>query len=145
MSFYFWNTAHKNQRIANKKWDRMYDRLIDGIINIPVIRIFARTEKEYSIMKERMNHWNEAQFSVRKNWSQFNAFGRFFTIIAKLITISGGWILYSLGKIDLSVYFFFIAFTDRIYSPIMDLFNVIQSSMRDIAYYEKAMDLLIWI
>jgi ABC-type multidrug transport system fused ATPase/permease subunit len=138
--FYFWNTAHKNQRIANKKWDSMYDRLIDGIINIPVIRIFARAHKEYGIMTERMNQWNEAQFSVRKNWSQFNAFGRFFTIIAKLITISGGWILFSLGKIDLSVYFFFIAFTDRIYSPIMELFNVIQSSMRDIAYYEKAMD-----
>ena len=68
----------------------MYDRLIDGIINLPVIRIFARNQKEISIMKERMDAGNTAQFSVRKNWSQFNAFGRFFTIIAKLIMISGG-------------------------------------------------------
>lgn len=67
----------------------MFDRLSDGIINIPVIRIFARTKAEYNIMKERMDAGNNAQFSVRKNWSQFNAFGRFFTIIAKLITISG--------------------------------------------------------
>ncbi len=116
----------------------MYDRLIDGIINLPVIRIFARNQKEISIMKERMDAGNTAQFSVRKNWSQFNAFGRFFTIIAKLITISGGWILLYLWKTDFSIFFFFIAFTDRIYSPIMEIFNVIQSSMRDIAYYEKA-------
>ena len=67
----------------------MYDRLVDGIINLPVIRIFARTKAEYHIMQERMTAGNNAQFSVRKNWSQFNAFGRFFTIIAKLITISG--------------------------------------------------------
>lgn len=66
----------------------MFDRLIDGIINLPVIRIFARNKKEYQIMEERMNKGNDAQFSVRRNWSQFNAFGRFFTIIAKLITIS---------------------------------------------------------
>ncbi len=135
---YFGSQAHTNQRIANKKWDRMYDRLIDGIINLPVIRIFARNQKEISIMKERMDAGNTAQFSVRKNWSQFNAFGRFFTIIAKLIMISGGWILLYLWKTDFSIFFFFIAFTDRIYSPIMEIFNVIQSSMRDIAYYEKA-------
>jgi len=86
---YFGTQAHANQRIANKKWDKMYDRLIDGIINLPVIRIFARNHKEYELMEERMNAGNQAQFSVRKNWSQFNAFGRFFTIIAKLITVSG--------------------------------------------------------
>lgn len=59
-------------------------------------------------------------------------------MIAKLITISGGGTLLYLGKTDFPTFFFFIAFTDRIYSPIMELFNVIQGSMRDIAYYEKA-------
>ena len=82
------STAHKNQRVANTAWDRMYDRLIDGIINLPVIRIFGRISSEHSLMRGRMQSGNEAQYSVRKNWSQFNAFGRFFTIIAKLITIS---------------------------------------------------------
>lgn len=43
-----------------------------------------------------------------------------------------------MGKTDFPTFFFFIAFTDRIYSPIMELFNVVQNSMRDIAYYEKA-------
>ncbi len=104
----------------------MYDRLIDGIINLPVIRIFARSEAEYRIMQERLDAGNQAQMSVRKNWSQFNAFGRFFTILAKLITISGGGILMYMGKTDYATFFFFIAFTDRIYSPIMEIFNVIQ-------------------
>ena len=87
--FYFGNNAHTNQRVANKAWDKMFDRLLDGIVNLPVIRIFARSTAEYEIMRERLDAGNRAQFSVRKNWSQFNAFGRFFTIIAKLITISG--------------------------------------------------------
>lgn len=138
---HFWFQAHTNQRVANKQWDRMFDRLIDGIINLPVIRIFARSKKEYEIMEERMNNGNNAQFSVRRNWSQFNAFGRFFTIIAKLITISGWGILLYFWRTDFSIIFFFIAFTDRIYSPIMEIFNVVQSSMRDIAYYEKAKDI----
>lgn len=116
----------------------MFDRLGDGIINLPVIRIFGRIDTEYALMRGRMQSGNEAQYSVRKNWSQFNAFGRFFTIIAKLITISGGGILLYMGQTDYATFFFFIAFTDRIYSPIMELFGVIQSSMRDIAYYEQA-------
>lgn len=100
------SAAHKNQRIANKAWDRMYDRLIDGIINLPVIRIFGRINKEYELMQGRMQAGNEAQYSVRKNWSQFNAFGRFFTIIAKLITISGGGILLYMWKTDYATFFF---------------------------------------
>ena len=135
------STAHKNQRVANTAWDRMYDRLIDGIINLPVIRIFGRISSEHSLMRGRMQSGNEAQYSVRKNWSQFNAFGRFFTIIAKLITISWGGILLYTGQTDYATFFFFIAFTDRIYSPIIELFGVIQSSMRDIAYYEKAKEI----
>lgn len=135
------NTAHKNQKVANKAWDRMYDRLVDGIINLPVIRIFGRIDSEHSLMRERMQAGNDAQYGVRKNWSQFNAFGRFFTIIAKLITVSWGWILLYTGQTDYATFFFFIAFTDRIYSPVMELFSVIQSSMRDIAYYEKAKEL----
>ena len=87
--YYFGNQAHSNQRVANKEWDKMYDRLIDGIVNLPVIRIFARSTKEYDIMRGRLNKSTDAQMSVKKNWSQFNAFGRFFTVIAKLITISG--------------------------------------------------------
>lgn len=43
-----------------------------------------------------------------------------------------------MGKTDYATFFFFISFTDRIYSPIMEIFQVIQWSMRDIAYYEKA-------
>lgn len=136
--YYFGNQAHTNQRVANKKWDRMYDRLMDGIVNLPVIRIFARSDREYDIMRRRLDEGWDAQMVVRKNWSQFNAFGRFFTVIAKLITISGGGILLYMGKTDFPTFFFFIAFTDRIYSPIMELFNVVQNSMRDIAYYEKA-------
>jgi ATP-binding cassette subfamily B protein len=139
--FYLGRTAHTNQRTANTAWDKMFDRLIDGIINLPVIRIFARTGTEYSLMKEYMQIGNAAQYKVRKNWSQFNAFGRFFTIIAKMITISaGGYMIYT-GRTDYATFFFFIAFTDRIYSPIMEIFNVVQSTTKDIAYYEKAKDM----
>jgi ABC-type multidrug transport system fused ATPase/permease subunit len=140
--FYFGQAAYSNQKKANKYWDRLYDRLMDGLVNLSVIRIFARTRHEGSLMRERLDSASEVQYDVRKNWSQFNAFGRFFTIIAKLITISAGAILLYLGRTDFATLFFFIAFTDRIYGPIMEIFGVFQNSMRDIAYYEKAKELM---
>jgi ABC-type multidrug transport system fused ATPase/permease subunit len=93
-------------------------------------------------MEKRINYAGNIQYEIRKDWSRFNAFGRFFTLLAKLITITSGGILLYFGKTDFSTVFFFIAFTDRIYSPIMELFEVINSTARTSTYYHKAKELL---
>lgn len=92
-------------------------------------------------MSNRLDKAASGQHEVRKDWSRFNAFGRFFTLIAKLVTIASGGILLYIGKTDYATFFFFIAFTDRIYSPIMELFGVVQATARDASYYHKAQEL----
>lgn len=138
---YLGNRAHKNQSTVNPLWDKVFDRLNDGLINLPVIRIFARKERELDEMSHRLDRAAAGQYEVRKDWARFNAFGRFFTLIAKLVTIASGGILLYIGKTDFATFFFFIAFTDRIYSPIMEIFGVVQATARDASYYHKAQEL----
>lgn len=104
--------------------------------------MFARQKRERQELDNRFEKASIAQLSVRKNWAQFNAFGRFFTIIASMITVSAGVILLSLGKTDFATFFFFIAFTQRVYGPIMEIFNSIQVVMEKLSYYEKAQEIL---
>lgn len=138
---YLGKQAHKNQSTVNPLWDKVFDRLNDWLVNLPVIRVFARKERELDEMSQRLDRAATGQHEVRKDWAKFNAFGRFFTLIAKLVTIASGGILFYTGKTDLATFFFFIAFTDRIYSPIMEIFSVVQATTRDASYYHKAQEL----
>lgn len=140
---YFGKRAHANQSKTNPLWDRVFDRLNDGIINLPVIRIFGRNKRETQEMSGRLTLAANSQYIVRKDWSRFNAFGRFFTLLAKLITITSGGILLYNGNTDYATFFFFIAFTDRIYSPVMEIFQVIQNTAKNSSYYHKAKELFL--
>ena len=71
------STAHRNQKVANKAWDRMYDRLVDGIINLPVIRIFGRIDSEHSLMRERMQAGNEDNLAWEKTGANSMLLGDF--------------------------------------------------------------------
>ncbi len=140
---YFGNRAHINQSKVNPLWDRVFDRLSDSITNLPVIRIFARNTYETREMAGRLDRAIDTQYAVRKDWSKFNSFGRLFTLIAKMITMTAGWILLYQWKTDYATFFFFIAFTDHIYSPIMELFGVVQSTVKNTSYYHKAKELIL--
>lgn len=87
---YFGNRAHINQSKVNPLWDRVFDRLSDSITNLPVIRIFARNTYETREMAGRLDRAIDTQYAVRKDWSKFNSFGRLFTLIAKMITMTAG-------------------------------------------------------
>jgi ATP-binding cassette, subfamily B, bacterial len=140
---YFGRKANINQSKVNPLWDKVFDRLSDSITNLPVIRIFSRNAHETGEMAGRLDKAIDTQYAVRKDWSRFNSFGRLFTLIAKLITMTAGWILLYQWKTDYATFFFFIAFTDRIYSPIMELFGVVQSTVKNTSYYHKAKELLL--
>lgn len=92
-------------------------------------------------MRHRLERAADAQYSVRSDWSQFNAFGRFLSLIAKMITLASGSILLIYGKTDYATFFFFIAFTDRIYGPILEIFNVVQNTAKTTSYYHKTKEL----
>jgi len=85
-----------------------------------------------------MKEAQEAQYSVRRNWAEYNAFGRFLTTFWLIITLSGGIILLKYNLTTIPTLFFFIAFTQRLYGPIMEIFSTFQNMLERLVYYEKA-------
>jgi ABC-type multidrug transport system fused ATPase/permease subunit len=129
--------AHKNQRVANKLWDKAFGRIGDSFTNLNITRIFDRWEKEIEILSDRFHQWGQEQQKVRKLWVGFNSFGQAFVFIAKVFVLSIGVIFIYHGSMGLGTLLFFLAFADRIYGPIFSVFEAYQNMMLNIAHYEK--------
>ncbi len=129
--------AHLNQKEAHKYWEKYFGRISDGFSNLKVLRIFQREDTEINILNQRFEKAREAQHEVRKMWVIFNGFGWIVTALAQAVTVSAWVILYQSGSISIGTLFFFIAFTDRIYSPIFSIFENIQQMIIQITGYEK--------
>jgi ABC-type bacteriocin/lantibiotic exporter with double-glycine peptidase domain len=74
---------------------------------------------------------------VRKNWILFHSLGQAYTYIAKICILAVGIVFLYDGSMSLGTLLFFLAFADRIYSPIMAVFEAYQKMMINIAHYEK--------
>ncbi len=130
-------SAHKNQRMANKYWDKVFWRISDSFTNLNIMRIFDRNDYEVAILSERIHHASIEQNKVRKLWILFNSFGGAFVFVAKILILSFGIILIYQGSLSLWTLLFFIAFADRVYWPIFSVFEWYQNMMVNIAHYEK--------
>ncbi len=130
-------SANKNQKKANKFWDIYFWRISDAFSNLKIIRIFARENQEMNILNDRFTPALGAQHEVRKLWVIFNWFGGIVTALAQAVTLSGWVILYQYHSINLGTLFFFLAFTDRIYTPIFSIFENLQNMIIQITGYEK--------
>lgn len=130
-------SAHINQKKAHKYWEKYFGRISDGFSNLKVLRIFQREDTEMHILNGRFEKAREAQHEVRKMWVVFNGFGWVVTALAQAVTVSGWVILYQSQNISIGTLLFFIAFTDRIYSPIFSIFENIQHMIIQITGYEK--------
>lgn len=129
--------AHKNQKQANTFWEKYFGRISDVFTNLKVLRIFGRENTEMSILDQRFEKARNAQHEVRKSWVIFNGFGWVITALAQAVTVSGWVILYQEGTLSIGTLFFFIAFTDKIYSPIFSIFENIQQMIIEVTGYEK--------
>jgi ABC-type multidrug transport system fused ATPase/permease subunit len=130
-------SANNNQKKANKFWDIYFGRISDAFSNLKIIRIFARESHEISVLDQKFAPAIEAQHEVRKLWVAFNWFGGVITALTQAVTLSGWVILYQNHSISLGTLFFFLAFTDRIYSPIFSIFENLQNMIIQITGYEK--------
>lgn len=135
---FFWRRAYTRQSQAHDKWKSLFNRFLDGFVNLPVIKSFARSDEEQKRLSHHMNAAQEAQYSVRRNWAEYNAFGRFLSTFGLIITLSGGIILLKFQMTTIPILFFFIAFTQRLYGPIMEIFSSFQNILERMVYYERA-------
>lgn len=130
--------AYKNQHVANKYWDNLFNRISDSFTNLSITRIFSRQDHEISLLKNRINTASSEQKKVRKLWIGFVSFGQAFVFLAKTFVLSIGIIFVYQGNISLGTLLFFVAFADRIYGPIFSIFESYQNLLINIADYEKA-------
>lgn len=139
---FFGRRAYTRQGKAQEKWKALFNRFLDGFVNLPVIKSFSRGNEEEKRLSHYMIAAQEAQYSVRRNWAEFNAFGRFLSTFGLIITLSGGIILLKSGMTTIPILFFFVAFTQRLYGPIMEIFSSFQNLLERMVYYEKAREVL---
>lgn len=132
-----WKNAHKNQKQANTFWEKYFGRISDVFTNLKVLRIFGRENEEMRILESRFERARDAQHEVRKTWVIFNWFWWIITALAQAITVSGWILFYQQGTLTIGILFFFIALTDRIYSPIFSIFENIQQMIIEVTGYEK--------
>lgn len=135
--FYTGKQAHTNQRAANKYWDKVFGRISDSFTNLSITRIFDRQDHELSILSMRLDRASDEQMKVRKNWILFHSLWQAYTYLAKIFILALGIVLLYDGSMTLGTLLFFLAFADRLYSPIMAVFEAYQTMMINIAHYEK--------
>ncbi len=139
--WYIGNTAHGNQREANKYWDALHNRIVDAFTNLKIFRIFAREEHETAIIEGKLKYARDFQHKIRKTWLVFYGMGWFITTLWQAITLTGGIYFTIRGDISFWTLFFFISFTDRIYWPLFTIFQKLQEIFILIAKYGKMQEL----
>ncbi len=135
--WYIGNTAHGNQREANKYWDALHNRIVDAFTNLKIVRIFSREKHETEIIDTKLKFARDFQHKIRKTWLVFYGIGGFITTLWQAVTLTGGIYFMLRWEISFWTLFFFISFTDRIYGPIFTIFQKLQEIFILIAKYEK--------
>jgi ATP-binding cassette, subfamily B, putative efflux pump len=133
---HFWITAHKNQRSANKLWDKLHWRINDTLTNISLIKMLAREKHEKEYIASLYKDASEKQKVIRIYWLRNSSFGRIIKIIPRIITLAFSVYLFSKNEITLWTLFFFFAYTDTLYSPIYGIVEKYQQMMQSFAKFE---------
>jgi hypothetical protein len=67
-------TAHKNQKAANKLWDKLFGRINDTLTNISLIKILAREKYEKEYISKLYKEANDVQQKIRVYWLRNSSF-----------------------------------------------------------------------
>ena len=138
--YYAWSTAHSKQKMVNKYWDKLHDRLSDGFVNLLITRVFSRSHYEDNELHHRAEKASIEQKGVRRFWLIFGSLGKFFTLFIRAIAIIVGVLFLRNGHIDLATFFFFISLADRIFSPLLMICDNLGQLYQNSAHYEKMLE-----
>ena len=134
---YFWVIAHKNQKAANKLWDKLFGRINDTLTNISLIKILAREKHEKEYITKLYKEANDVQQKIRVYWLRNSSFWRILKIIPRIITLAFAIYLFGKWEITLGTLFFFFSYADTLYSPIYSIVEKYQQMMQSFAKFEE--------
>ncbi len=137
-TLYFWNKVYLKQRELNKVWDNCFSRFNDALTNIWVIKIFAREENEFKIQSDLFNDATERQAKLRNIWIILFAINRFMDIAWRMI-VFWFWVFFVINnKLTIWELIMFQVIVGRIYWPVLNLLDVYQRMIKDVANFYKS-------
>ncbi len=137
-TLYFWNKVYVKQREVNKIWDKCFSRFNDALTNIWVVKIFAREKNEYNIQSNLFNDATEKQAKLRNIWMTLFAINKFMDLAWRMI-VFGFWVFFVINK-KLTIWelIMFQVIIGRIYWPVLNLLEVYQRMVKDVANFYKS-------
>ncbi len=137
-----WDRLSRMQSHGNDLWDNTLHRIADALINIRIIKLFARKNHEIQIIKKLYDKAIYKQLEVNNWWAITESASEWFQLIVKIIVFSVG--IYQVWVWDLSIWelILFLVIIGRIYGPIMSILYTYRDLIKNIANYKKWLALL---
>ncbi|MDP2103615.1 MAG: ABC transporter ATP-binding protein, partial [Candidatus Gracilibacteria bacterium] len=134
--------AHRLQKGVNHLWDKIFGRLGDGLVNLGIIRLYAREKYEGIIVGELIDDASDKQLYIRRLWCFLNSGGKVLEFAGKIGTAIAGVFFILHGKMTIGDLFFFVTLAGRIYSPLQMLESSYRNIIKNLASFFKARELL---
>lgn len=137
-----WSKLSWEQSEANNLWDNTLHRISDALINIRIIKIFARKDHELWVIKKVYDKAIQKQLIVNNGWAVTESASEWFQLIVKIFVFSIGAYQAWLGRITIGELILFLVIIWRIYGPIMNILYVYRDLIKNMANYKKWLALL---
>ncbi len=115
------------QRENNKKEDKIYGIIGDGLSNFWLLKILNLE----SLISKNFNTWMdyllEKQYAISKRWSVANIYVSALVMIVRIIVLMFGIFLMSQGEIGLAELFLFFSYVGWLYFPLWFIFGQLRS------------------
>lgn len=85
----------REQSESNNNWDATLHRIADALVNIRIIKIFARNNHEISIVKEKYDIAIDKQLKINIGWAITESASEGFQLVVKILIFSIG--IYRVG------------------------------------------------
>lgn len=130
------------QSDANNLWDNTLHRISDALINIRIIKLFARKDHELSIIKWIYDKAINKQLLVNNGWAVTESASEWFQLIVKIFVFTVWAYQAWIGNITIWELILFLIIIWRIYGPIMNILYVYRDLIKNMANYKKWLALL---
>lgn len=113
--------AHAAQKHASDKWDQVYARAGDSMLNVLVVKLFTRIGFDVSELESRVRTAALVQRKVSVYWAFLEAGGQAIHLIISLAVMLASLYFYSRGIIGLGDIVLFVAVSGKLTGPFLQL------------------------
>ncbi len=114
----------------------------DAIMNIAVVKSFAREGFEHDLFRQKMDYATSFQRSISRFWVLLSTSEFMLRILTRFMIFAGGIFFVLQGDISIGVVVMFLAFSSYIYGPLQSLGLTIRDIQQQLVRFGKGRELL---